>query len=300
MLAARFARPAPAMLSPKLLLPLCLAATWIIWGSTYLGIRFALVSFPPFLLSGLRYLLAGVAMVAVVKLMKMPWPSWRQTRNSVLIGVMMLTIGNGLVCVAEQTVASGAAALIVATTPVLTVIANQLLGQGARPLEWLGLIAGVAGIVLMNLDQSLAADPTGVLMILAACVSWAIASVMIPRMDLPSGVMSSTIQMLASGLLSIAVGALLGERLPERYEPSAVAALVYLAVAGSMLAYSAYVWLLRHARPALATSSCYVNPMVALLLGWLFANETITWPLLAGMAVTLTAVALISLGQRKG
>lgn len=287
------------MLSPKLLLPLCLAATWIIWGSTYLGIRFALVSFPPFLLSGLRYLLAGVAMVAVVKLMKMPWPSWRQTRNSVLIGVMMLTIGNGLVCVAEQTVASGAAALIVATTPVLTVIANQLLGQRARRLEWLGLIVGVAGIVLMNLDQSLAADPTGVLMILAACVSWAIASVMIPRLDLPSGAMSSTIQMLASGLLSIVVGWLLGERLPERYEPSAVAALVYLAVAGSMLAYSAYVWLLRHARPALATSSCYVNPMVALLLGWLLANETITWPLLAGMAVTLTAVGLISLGQRK-
>lgn len=288
------------MLSPKLLLPLCLAATWIIWGSTYLGIRFALVSFPPFLLSGLRYLLAGVAMVAVVKLMKMPWPSWRQTRNSVLIGVMMLTIGNGLVCVAEQTVASGAAALIVATTPVLTVIANQLLGQRARRLEWLGLIVGVAGIVLMNLDQSLAADPTGVLMILAACVSWAVASVMIPRLDLPSGAMSSTIQMLASGLLSIAVGGLLGERLPERYEPRAVAALVYLAVAGSMLAYSAYVWLLRHARPALATSSCYVNPMVALLLGWLLANETITWPLLAGMAVTLSAVGLISLGQRKG
>ncbi|MFC4160814.1 drug/metabolite exporter YedA [Chitinimonas lacunae] len=288
------------MPSRTLLLPLCLAATWIIWGSTYLAIRYALISFPPFLLSGLRYLLAGLAMVVIVKLLGTPWPSLRQTRNSVLIGVLMLTIGNGLVCVAEQTVASGAAALLVASTPVLTVLANRLLGQRARRLEWLGLGTGVIGVVLMNLDQSLAADPNGVLLILAACVSWAIASAMIPRLDLPDGAMSSTIQMLTCGALSLPIALLTGERLPDRIEPVALGALLYLSVAGSMLAYSAYVWLLRHARPALATSSCYVNPVVALLLGWLLADEAVTWPLLAGMVVVLAAVALISLGQRKG
>ncbi|QNM96278.1 drug/metabolite exporter YedA [Chitinimonas koreensis] len=280
-------------LPARFVVPLCLAATWLIWGSTYLGIRFALESFPPFILSGTRYLLAGAVLLAIVKLAGAPWPSRRQLGNTALLGFMMLTIGNGLVCVAEQTVPSGAAALIVAATPLLTVLANQALGSRARGIEWAGLGLGVAGIVLINLDASLAGDPRGFALVIAACLSWAIASALMPRLDLPEGPMSAALQMLAGGLVALPAALLSGERFPAAPTPAAIGALLYLAAFGSIVAYSAFVWLLRNVRPALATSSCYVNPVVALFLGWSLGNEAVGWPLLAGIAVILAGVALI-------
>lgn len=280
------------------IIPLCLAATWLVWGSTYLAIKFALASFAPYVLSGTRYLVAGVLMLAWLRWQRTPWPSLRQIRNAALIGVLMLTVGNGLTCVAELTLDSGATALIVAACPLLTVVLSQLMGSRARPLEWCGIGLGLLGMLLMNLDAGLAGDPRGVGLMIIACIAWALASVLIPRLDLPQGGMSATFQMLAGGLVSLPLALLAGERFPSAPGIPALAALAYLIVFGSIVAYSAFVWLLRHARPALATSSSYVNPVVALFLGWLLAGETVSWPLLAGMSIILAGVGLIGLATK--
>ncbi|QDQ27295.1 drug/metabolite exporter YedA [Chitinimonas arctica] len=276
-----------------LLIPLCLAATWLVWGSTYLAIKYALPSFPPYVLSGTRYLLAGGLLLAFLKWRGAAWPTGRQLGNTALIGFLMLTLGNGMTCMAEQTMPSGAAALIVAGTPLLTVVLSQFLGGRASRLEWCGIALGMVGMVLINLDASLAEDPRGVGLMLAACLAWAIASVLMPRLDLPAGPMSAAMQMLAGGLISLPLALLGGERFPESPQPQAIAALAYLIVFGSIVGYSAFVWLLRNVRPSLASSSSYVNPVVALLLGGLVADEAVGWPLLAGMGVILAGVALI-------
>ncbi|PHV11301.1 drug/metabolite exporter YedA [Chitinimonas sp. BJB300] len=283
---------------PTLLIPFCLAATWLIWGSTYLAIKFALLSFSPYVLSGSRYLCAGGLLLAWLKWRGVAWPSWGQVGNASLVGLLMLTIGNGLTCVAEKTLDSGATALLVATTPLLTVVMSQLIGSQAKPLEWCGIGLGLLGVLLMNLDTGLAREPLDVGLMAIACIAWAIASVLIPRLNLPEGSMSPAIQMLAGGLVSLLLALLGGERFPSAPKPEAIAALAYLIVFGSIVAYSAFVWLLRHARPALASSGSYVNPMVALFLGWLLAGEAISWPLMAGMGIILLGVALIGLATR--
>ena len=277
-----------------LLIPLCLFATWVVWGSTYLAIKFALHDFPPYILSGTRYLIAGSLLLAAIRWRGESWPTRRQVGNAALIGLLMLTIGNGLTCVAVQTLPSGATALIVAVTPLLTVVISQFLGARAQAMEWGGIVLGLVGILLMNLDASLAGHPAGVLLVLAAGAAWAVASVLIPRLDLPTGMMSAAVQMLAGGLVSLPLALLMGERLHGVPGAVSLAALTYLVLFGSVIAYSAFVWLLRNVRPALATSSSYVNPVVALCLGWLVLQETMTWPLLAGTLVILAGVGLIA------
>lgn len=271
----------------------CLAATWLVWGSTYLGMKLALESFPPYLLSGIRCVIAGGLLLLVLRLRGAAWPSLKQTANAGMIGFFMLTVGNGLTCVAEQTLATGATALIVAATPLITVVISQFAGHRATRLEWCGIVLGMTGIVLMNLDKGLASEPTGVLLMVVACFSWALASVLIPRLDLPQGPMSAGVQMLAGGLVSLPVAMALGEKLPAAPTAKALVAMVYLIIFGSIVAYSAFVWLLRNVRPALATSSSYVNPVVALFLGWAVAGEHVSAPLVIGMSVILAGVGLI-------
>jgi drug/metabolite transporter (DMT)-like permease len=173
------------------------------------------------------------------------------------------------------------------------------MGGRARPLEWYGIILGIAGMAVINFDAGLAGDPRGVFLVIAACLSWALASALIPRLDLPTGAMSSAVQMLAGGAVSLPIALVSGEHLSLHPDSKAVAALAYLVVFGSIVAYSSFVWLLRNVRPALATSSSYVNPVVALFLGWLIAHESIGWHLIAGIAIILTGVVLISRANRR-
>ncbi|MBV8660306.1 MAG: drug/metabolite exporter YedA [Burkholderiales bacterium] len=282
----------------SILVPCCLAATWLVWGSTYLVIKFALVSFAPYVLSGMRYLTAGTALLVFARWRGSPWPSWRQTRNAALIGFLMLTVGNGLTCVAEKTLPSGATALIVAVTPLMAVVINHFLGTRSTLIEAVGIVCGMVGIGIMNFDSSLAGDPRAAGLMGIACLSWALASAIIRRIALPEGAMSSAVQMIAGGLISLPLALIIGERFPASPTWGSVAALAYLSVFGSIIAYSAFVWLLRNVRPALATSSSYVNPVVALLLGTVFLNEAVTWPLVAGITIILVGMVLISRGGR--
>jgi drug/metabolite transporter (DMT)-like permease len=287
--------------SHRSLLLACLAVVYVVWGSTYLAIHFVVDGIPPLISSALRNFCAGPILLAFLKWRGAPWPTLRQWRNGALIGFMMMGLGNGFVCLAETRVPSGLAALIIAGTPVYAILfAWGLFGARPRLLEWLGVGLGLAGMGLLNLDLHAAASPVFVALLFVAGASWAAATVLQPRLDLPKGPMSAAVQMLGGGASLVAMAALHGERLDVAAVPaSAWLALAYLVVFGSLVAYTAFVYVIGHARPALATSYAYVNPVVAVGLGVLFAGEKVSGPMLAGMAVILAGVGLVMIGSAR-
>ena len=287
--------------SRSTLLVACLAIVYVVWGSTYLAIHFVVDGIPPLISSAIRNFCAGPILLAFLKWRGAPWPTWRQWRSGALIGFMMMGLGNGLVCVAETRVPSGLAALIIAGTPVFAILfAWGLFGVRPRLLEWLGIGLGLAGMGLLNLDLHAAASPAYVAVLFVAGASWAGATVLQPRLDLPKGPMSAAVQMLGGGASLVVMAALHGERLDAATVPlSAWLALAYLVVFGSLVAYTAFVYVIGHSRPALATSYAYVNPVVAVGLGVLFVGETVSAPMLAGMAVILSGVGLLMIGSRR-
>jgi drug/metabolite transporter (DMT)-like permease len=174
-------------------------------------------------------------------------------------------------------------------------------GTRPRPLEWAGVLLGFGGVALLNLDLRAAASPGGIVLLLVATASWSLASILQPRLDLPKGGASAGVQLLGGGACLTAMAALHGESLPAHVPARSWLALAYLIVFGSLIAYSAFVYVINHSRPALAMSYAYVNPIVAVTLGALFADEPVTLPLLGAMAVILAAVALVVLAHnRKG
>ena len=287
--------------SRSTLLVACLAIVYVVWGSTYLAIHFVVDGIPPLISSAIRNFCAGPILLAFLKWRGAPWPTWRQWRNGALIGFMMMGLGNGFVCLAETRVPSGLAALIIAGTPVFAVLfAWGLFGVRPRLLEWLGIALGLAGMGLLNLDVHAAASPVYIAILFIAGASWAGATVLQPRLDLPKGPMSAAVQMLGGGCSLVVMAALHGERLDAAAVPlSAWLALAYLVVFGSLVAYTAFVYVIGHSRPALATSYAYVNPVVAVGLGMLFVGESVSGPMIAGMAVILAGVGLVMIGSRR-
>ena len=287
--------------SRSTLLVACLAIVYVVWGSTYLAIHFVVDGIPPLISSAIRNFCAGPILLGFLKWRGAPWPTWRQWRNGALIGFMMMGLGNGLVCVAETRVPSGLAALIIAGTPVFAILfAWGLFGVRPRLLEWAGIVLGLAGMGLLNFDLHAATSPAYVAVLFVAGASWAGATVLQPRLDLPKGPMSAAVQMLGGGASLVVMAALHGERLDVATVPlSAWLALAYLVVFGSIVAYTAFVYVIGHSRPALATSYAYVNPVVAVGLGVLFVGETVSAPMLAGMAVILSGVGLLMIGSRR-
>jgi len=283
----------------RALIPLALFALYVIWGSTYLAIRFALASYPPFLLAGVRFLGAGIALYGFLRLRGVAAPSPRQWRNAAFTGVLLLGFGNGLVCYAEQRVSSGIAAVAVASMPLFAALFAGLYGQWATRRETVGLLVGFAGVVVLNLGSGLSGSRLGAAALLTAAMCWAFGSVWSKRQDMPTGPMNTAAQMLCASVALLAVGFGSGERLPAHPSWHATAALVYLAVFGSIIAFSAYLYVLRHARPALATSYAYVNPPVAVLFGVMLAGEHVGPFDLAGMAVILLGVAVITLSRQR-
>ncbi len=286
--AARFRELSPGVL-------FSLLAVYFIWGSTYLALRIGLVSFPPFLLIGSRFVVAGGLMFAYLRWRGAPLPTPRQWRDAAVIALLLLGVGNGGVVVAEQWVSSSLAAAVVATSPLWAAMFAGFTGHWPSRWEWLGIGLGLTGVILLNLEGELRASPLGAVLLVMAPIGWALGSVLSRRLDLPPGVMGTAAEMLAGGPLLIAFGLLTGERLPAVYAPEAVLAWLYLIVFGSIVAFSAYMFLIRAVRPALAMSYAYVNPVVALGLGLLFADGAITGTGLAGIAVILVGVMFITL-----
>lgn len=283
----------------RLLVPLGLLALYVIWGSTYLGIRFALEGWPPFLLAGVRFLIAGVLLFGYLRLRGMASPTLRQWRNAAFVGTLLLGLGNGLVCFAEEHVSSGIAAVAVASMPLFAALFGSRYGHRTNRREMLGLLIGFAGVVVLNLGSGLSGSRIAALALLLAAAAWAFGSVWSKQQDMPAGPMNTAAQMLCGSAALLLMGFAGGERLPAHPALHANFALAYLVVVGSLIGFSAYLYVLKHARPVLATSYAYVNPPVAVLFGVLLAGEHVGPPEIAGMAIILLGVATITLARQK-
>jgi len=293
------ALPAPTLLSPRVLIPLALVSLYLVWGSTYLAIRVALESYPPFLMAGIRFLCAGSALYAFLRWRGMAAPTRQQWINSAITGTMLLGMGNGLVCYAEQSVASGLAAVAVAAMPLFAAVFGGLYGQWPRRMEWLGLAVGFAGVILLNLGGGMSGTPLGAIALIIAAMSWAFGSVWSRRRDMPPAAMNTAAQMLTAGTVLFVGASAFGERFPVAPGTSSTLALVYLAIMGSLVGFTAYLYLLNTVRPALATSYAYVNPPVAVVVGALFGGEAVHAFDVVAMAVILGGVGLIAIAREK-
>jgi drug/metabolite transporter (DMT)-like permease len=288
-----------SLTDPRFLIPLSLFALYVIWGSTYLGIRFALESYPPFLLAGIRFLAAGVALYGFLRWRGMAPPTREQWRNAAITGLLLLGMGNGLVCFAEERVSSGIAAVAVASMPLFAALFSGLYGEWPNRREGIGLAIGFAGVIVLNLGSSLSGSSLGAAALLVAAAAWAFGSVWSRRKAMPPGPMNTAAQMLCASVALLIVGFASGEHLPAHPTTRATLAVAYLAVFGSIIAFSAFLYVLRHARPAMATSYAYVNPPVAVLFGVLLAGEHVGPFDLAGMAIILAGVGVITLAKQK-
>lgn len=279
---------------------LALAAVYVIWGSTYLAIRFALEGgFPPFLLGGIRFLVAGGLMLAFLRWRDVPLPSRVQWRNAAVMGGLMLLLGNGMVNLAETQVSSGLAAVTVASAPLWMAVFAAMRGDNPTRLEAVGLGIGFVGVVWLSTGGSLTGAPMGLVALLVASVSWSFGSIWSRGRDLPSPFMSSAAQMLCGGVLMLGVGLAMGERLHGLPTLHAIGAFWYLVVMGSLVGFSAYIWLLHHVRPALAGSYAYVNPAIAVALGAWLAHERFGLRELVAMGVILAGVVAITLAKAR-
>ena len=279
---------------------LALVLVYVIWGSTYLAIRWALEGgFPPFLLGGIRFIMAGGLMFAVLRWRGMPAPTRAQWGNAAVMGVLLLLLGNGMVNLAEKTVPSGIAAVAVASMPLWMGVFAAMRGQRPNMLECVGLVIGFLGVVWLNSGSSLIAAPVGLVALLIASIAWAFGSVWSRGRDLPSPFMGAAAQMICGGVVMCVVGALLGERFHGMPTTTGLAAFAYLVVFGSIIGFSAYIWLLHHVRPVLAGSYAYVNPAIAVALGAWLAAERFGQHELIAMGVILLGVVAISLAKAR-
>jgi len=282
---------------------IALATVYVLWGSTYLAMRLAIATIPPFTMAATRHFTAGAILYVFARLRGAPRPRAAHWRSTAIIGALLLLLGNGGVVWAEQRVSSGMAALLICSEPMWIVVFAWLRRDGRRPspLVVAGLLVGMVGLALLvrpGLGGGGAVDSLGVVAVLIASISWAAGSLYVQRATLPSSpLLATSMQMLCGGLLLFAAGGITGE--PARLALSQVStgsilAVIYLIVFGSLIGFTAYTWLLRSASPVLVSTYAYVNPVVAVFLGWALASEPVTPGMLLGAAVILGGVALIT------
>lgn len=277
-----------------LLIASALLALYLIWGSTYLAMKFVIESFPPVLMAAVRFILAGGLLFGWLRLRGAPNPTPPQWLGAGIVGIMLLVGGNALVAIAEQSVSSGLAALMIASVPLwMSLFSMLLLQHKPARREWIGMWVGAAGVALLSTGAQMQASISGTVLLLLAALSWSIGSIWGKRLPMPSGLMATAAQMLIGGLAALVVSLLLGEHFPAQLQAKAVWSLAYLVVFGSLLAFSAYWYLLNTVRPALATSYAFVNPVVAMLLGAWLAQEKITPQDWLALAIIVTGVVLV-------
>jgi drug/metabolite transporter (DMT)-like permease len=276
-----------------------LVTLYVLWGSTYLAIRFALESYPPFLLGAIRMSIAGALMYAVLRLRGAPAPTAKQWRTLAVLSIWMVLLSNGLVNLAETEVGSGLAAIAVASMPLFAGVFAMLRGRHPTRIEWAGLAIGFLGVIWLNAGSELSSSLLGLVCLTIAPIAWAWGSIWSRDQDLPEPFMSASGQMLCGSAWMLFAALLHGERMTQPPTLDATLALGWLVVAGSIFGFTAYIWLLHHVRPALATSYAYVNPPIAVLFGAVLGGERFTANDLGAMAVILAGVVIITLAKAR-
>lgn len=278
----------------------------ILWGTTYLAIRIGVTDLPPMLFAGVRWLVAGLILLSFLKIKKYQLPSLKEIRHIAVIGILLLGFGNGLVVLGEKWVPSGLAALIITTVPLWVVIIEAFI-PGAPRINMqiiLGLLIGFAGVVLIfwgNLGAVYgSAFITGAVCLAIAVFTWACGSVYSRYYPLKiHPLMSSAVQMLIAGPLQILLGLLLGESKGLTIELNGTLALIYLIMFGSLIGYTSYIYAISHLPVSFVTTYAYINPVIALFLGWLILDEKLSFTIILSAAVIFAGVALVKTGTDK-
>lgn len=298
--------PLSSSRSPRpLLQAVAFATIYLVWGSTYLAIRIGVQSMPPLLMAGARFLLAGASLFAIARALGVPLPDRRQWLRAAFAGIVMLAVGNGLVTLAEQEVPSNFAALLVAAVPLWVALIDWLRPGGSRPTAHvvLGIVVGAAGMVLLVVpDTAAIARPSfvGIAAILVSGLAWAAGSLYARYSPRPAHpLMASAHQMLAGGGVLLTLGLVRGEanaRAIAGITSAGVWAFAYLTVFGSLVAFSAFGWLVRTSTPARLSTTAFVNPLVAVVLGRLVLGETLTARAFLGAGLIVSAVIVMTFG----
>jgi drug/metabolite transporter (DMT)-like permease len=298
----------------RLALAAAFATIYIVWGSTYLAMRVGVGvgagAMPPLLMAGARFLIAGAIMFALVRIRREPWPTARQCQDNAIAATLMLLLGNGLVMWASQHIPSGITSLIVGMTPIYMTLLEWAQPGGRRPGPYTtaGIITGFVGIILLSAPweeytNATALPLTGLLAIMCSSFFWATGTVWLHRIKNPAPALTATtLQMLIGGALLLAGGTLRGEIATVRVAGISVASwlsFVYLIIVGSLIAYSTYTWLVKHSTPARVSTYAYVNPVIAVFLGWLILDEPVTPRTLLAAALIIAAVAIIIVRKNK-
>lgn len=278
---------------------LALGAVYLVWGSTYLAMRIAVESLPPMLMGAVRFSLAGAILLAIARATGAPWPSRRQWLAALPIGALLFVGGNGLVAMAEVSVSSGIAALVCATMPLWMAVFSTIAGERPTGREWLGVGLGVAGVVVLVSGAELSASPAAAAILCASPAAWALGSLLSKRLPTAPGLGAAASHQLGGGLALLVTGLVRGERWPTAPTTNSILALIYLIVLGSLVAFTAYAWLLRNARPAVATSYAFVNPVLAVLLGVMLAGEQLTGATLVAAPLVVAAIVLVIGGKSR-
>lgn len=285
-----------------LLIVLAFFAIYVIWGSTYLLNKIAVQELPPFMLASVRFLGAGLVIFLITIFMgKSLKISKKQLKNTLVAGLLFLTIGNGMVVWALKFVDSGFSALIISAQPLMVLLMMWMLeGKKIKPMSWVGVVLGIIGIYLLVSQQQLATDENsfwGIGLIFLALTSWAYGSLFVSKADLPGNYFLNTgYQMFFAGILLFLMSLLFGEQwsFPNQWESETLYSMLLLIFFGSIIAFTAFNYLLKVISPEKVATSTYVNPIIALGLGWYFLNEVITLQSMVAAAVLLTGVYFIN------
>ncbi|MEV0228594.1 EamA family transporter [Nonomuraea sp. NPDC050786] len=281
-----------------------LAIVYVVWGSTYLGIGLAIESIPPMLSGAMRFIVAAALLAGFLLVRSGPAAlkmSPRQFLGAAFVGVLLLTLGNGMVSVAEQYISTGLAALLVASVPLWLVVFRFAVRDRPKALTLVGVLIGLGGVAALSLTGAQGGSGVGIVVILLASVSWSVGSFLSGRIQMPANPLAaSVVEMVVGGAGLLVLGTGSGERL----DLSAVTtrswlALAYLILVGSLIAFTAYSWLLGNAPISLVSTYAYVNPVVAVALGALVLHEPVTTQVLVGGLVILAGVALVISTERR-
>ncbi|MFN0245845.1 MAG: drug/metabolite exporter YedA [Kofleriaceae bacterium] len=273
---ASTAEPAPVASRFDWKLIASLAAVYLIWSSTYLAMKIAMVDLPPLLMASMRFASAGLVLLMVARHRGVAWPTRRDWLSVAPVGTLLFVGGNGFIAIAQGTIPSGATAVVAAMMPLWMAVLAVISGERPSRREWMSLVIGFGGILVLMGGPSLAGDPLHIVLVLLAPAAWALGSIIARRLNTPATkdvFMLSAMEMITGGVSLLVIGALRGENIPDHVGAESWIALAYLWLAGSLVAFTAYSWLLRNTRPVVATSYAYVNPSLAVVLGAVLAGE---------------------------